>query len=200
MIQYEGMKAQESSRGNGNRQLPVGAYVGKVLGARITGKEPDQRLEIMLDVAEGKFEGFYMDKFTAAKKRNSKYEVGYKGIIKFRIPNPDNKNAMYPESDKERFDDLIYRFQESNDGFVFDGDESKLTDLLIGFSVQEDEYNGNRFTRPARLEIVQQVRDGLISPMRPRWEKQGSSRTVQTDAQSGMEVVTEKLPWDDKPY
>jgi hypothetical protein len=202
MIQYEGMKAAESSKGSGNSQLPVGAYVGKVLGARVTGKEPDQRLEIMLDVAEGKFTDFYMDKFTAAKQRNSKYEVRYKGIISFRIPNPKNKNAQYPESDKERFNDLIYRFQESNDGFVFDGDESKLTDLLIGFSVQEDEYNGNRFTKPARLEIVQQVRDGLISPMRPRWERNGQDPTKapMVDQRSGMQVVnTEALPWD-KPY
>jgi hypothetical protein len=197
MIKYEGMKAQESSKG-GNNQLPVGAYVAKVLGARVIGLAPDQQLEVMMDIAEGPYKDFYMNKFTAAKQRNSNYDVAYKCIMKFRIPNPDNKNARYPESDKERFNDLIYRFESSNDGFHFDGDESRLTDLLVGLSIQEDEFNGYRFTKPARLETVQAVRNGEVTPMRPKWEKnkQDPTPAPMVDQRSGMTIATEKLPWD----
>ena len=197
MIQYEGMKAQES--GNNNRgQLPVGAYVAKVLGARVTGEEPDQRLEIMLDIAEGPFTDFYMNKFTAAKQRGSNYEIRYKGRMNLRIPNPENKNALYPESDIRRFNDMIYRFEKSNEGFHWDGDESRLADLLVGISVQEDEFNGNRFTKPVRFEVAQDVRDGLVKPMAPRWEKNSdpTKSAPMVDQRSGMTVATEKLPWD----
>ena len=197
MIQYEGMKAQES--GNNNRgQLPVGAYVAKVLGARVTGEEPDQRLEIMLDIAEGPFTDFYMNKFTAAKQRGSNYEIRYKGLMNLRIPNPENKNALYPESDIRRFNDMIYRFEKSNEGFHWDGDESRLADLLVGISVQEDEFNGNRFTKPVRFEVAQDVRDGLVKPMAPRWEKNSdpTKSAPMVDQRSGMTVATEKLPWD----
>lgn len=197
MIQYEGMKAQES--GNNNRgQLPVGAYVAKVLGARVTGEEPDQRLEIMLDIAEGPFTDFYMNKFTAAKQRGSNYEIRYKGLMNMRIPNPENKNALYPESDIRRFNDMIYRFEKSNEGFHWDGDESRLADLLVGISVQEDEFNGNRFTKPVRFEVAQDVRDGLVKPMAPRWERNSdpTKSAPMVDQRSGMTVATEKLPWD----
>lgn len=200
MIKFEGMKAQESS-GNKNRQLPAGPYVAKVMGARITGNEPDQRLEVMFDIEEGPYAGFFMNKFQNAKERGSNYEIRYKGIISLRIPNPDNPNAMYPESDIRRFNDMIYRFEKSNDGFHWDGDEGKLTGLTVGISVQEDEYNGNRFTKPVRFEVAQDVRDGLVKPMAPRWERNGNpTNGPMKDQTSGMSIVTEKLPWDDKPY
>lgn len=196
MIKYEGMKAEEHS--SSNKQLPAGPYVAKVLGARIVGLAPDQQLEVMLDIEEGPFKGFFMNKFSAQKQRGSNYEVKYKGIIKLRIPNPNNKKAMYPESDKNRFNDMIWRFEKSNEGFHWDGDETRLTDLLIGISVQDDEYNGNRFTKPVRFETAQDVRDGLVSVMRPRWEKDSPDPTSapMVDQRSGMTISTEKLPWD----
>lgn len=203
MIRYQGMQAQES----GNRivkQLPAGPYVAKVLGARIIGNEPDQQLEIMIDIAEGAYTGFYMDKFSAQKQRESNYEVKYKGIMRIRIPNPENKRAMYPESDMKRFNDMIAKFQNSNEGVSLyndDGfDETKLTDLLIGISVQEDEYNGNKFTKPMRFENVSDVREGKVNVMSPR-QRENPTTGPMMDQKSGMmRVDTTPLPWDEKPY
>ena len=196
MINYQGMRAEES--GNNKRQLPVGAYVAKVLGARIEGEEPDQRLEVMIDIAEGPYKDYFMNKFTAAKQRGSNYTINYKGIVRLRIPNENNPKALYPESDVRRFNDAIYRFEKSNEGFHWDGDESRLADLLVGISVQEDEFNGNRFTKPVRFEVAQDVRDGLVKPMAPRWEKNSdpTKSAPMVDQRSGMTVATEKLPWD----
>jgi len=204
MIKYSGMKAEE----NGNssvKQLPAGAYVATVMGARIVGKKPALKLEVMIDIADGPYKDFYMNKFTAQKLRGSQYDVTYKGVLRLNIPDPDNKAALYPESDEKRFNDLIYRFTKSHPDlqlFTDDGfDESKLTNLLIGVSVQEDEYNGSRFTKPVRFEILEDVRNGLIKPMKPRWEKGGNrqdpTQAPMVDQRSGMPVVqTEKLPWD----
>ena len=196
MINYQGMRAEES--GNNKRQLPVGAYVAKVLGARIEGEEPDQRLEVMIDIAEGPYKDYFMNKFTAAKQRGSNYTINYKGIVRLRIPNENNPKALYPESDVRRFNDAIYRFEKSNEGFHWDGDESRLADLLVGISVQEDEFNGNRFTKPVRFEVAQDVRDGLVKPMAPRWERNSdpTKSAPMVDQRSGMTVATEKLPWD----
>jgi len=203
MIRYEGMKAEENN--SGAKFLPVGAYVGKVIDARITGKAPDQQLELALDVSEGPFMNFYMNKFMAAKNRDSQYEVKYKGVLRLRIPNDENKKARYPESDKRRFNDMIYRFEASNEGYHFDGNESSLKGLTVGFSTQEDSFNGATFTRIGRLETADDVRNGACRQMEPRHREGEENPTTapMVDQRSGMPVVnTEKLPWDenDKPW
>jgi hypothetical protein len=168
------------------------------MDTRIEGTAPDQRLAIRFDITEGPYAGFYMDKYRAAKARGSDYEIKYKGIIKIRIPNPANKNARYPESDVNRFNDMIYRFQQSNEGFIWNGDETRLQGLTIGISVQEDEYNGNKFTKPVRFEIASEVRNGMVSVIPPKnREAENPTTGPMMDQTSGMQVVsTEQLPWD----
>lgn len=206
MIRFDGMKAEES-KGGFIKHLPVGAYVGIVKNTRIEGKAPDQQLAIMLDVSEGDFAGFYTQKYLAQKERGGNYPVQYKGILRLRIPNPDNTRAQYPETDQRRFNDMIAKFQNSNDGVILyndDGfDETKLPGLTIGFSTQEDAYNGSTFTKIARLENAEDVRLGKVTPMEPRRRDEANPTTPapMMDQQSGMmQVNTVALPWDDKPY
>ena len=125
MIKYEGMRSEESK--GAVKTLPAGPYVAKVLNTSIIGKEPDQQLAVVLDIWEGEYAGWYMTKFKADKDKfgdNPNIEVKYKGVIRVRIPNPDNQNARYPESDIRRFNDMIWRFEKSNEteGFHWDGD------------------------------------------------------------------------------
>jgi len=197
MIQYNGMKA-EIKQGV-PKQLPAGAYVAKVLKVQIDGKEPDQQLVIFLDIAEGEYTDFYMNKYRAQTERGSNYKITYKGIIRLRIPNPENKNARYPESDISRFNDMIGRFERSNPGFQWDGDEQKLQFKLIGISVQEDSYNGSTFTKPVRFEIVDDVREGKVATLPPKHRDDDADPTPapMVDQRSGMQMVqTESLPWD----
>lgn len=205
MIKYNGMKAEESGNKN-NRQLPVGAYVCQVIDSQIEGKAPDQRLAVIFEIYEGEYKGWYMAKYKAQKERGSNYEIKYKGVLRLRIPNPDNKNAQYPESDQRRFNDMIARFQNSNPNTEFfndDGfDEMKLKGKLIGISVAEDEYNGASFTKPVRFENVDDVRQGLVKPIESRKQPDPTPAPMM-DQRSQMEVVnTEQLPWDmnDKPW
>lgn len=205
MIKYAGMKAEES--GNNRKYLPAGPYVAQVLDAKVEGLAPDQKLAVIFEIAEGEFTGWFMKKYNAQKERGSNYEIKYKGVLRLRIPNPDNKNAQYPESDQRRFNDMIARFQNSNPGkelFSNDGfDETKLKGLLIGVSMQEDTYNGAVFTKPARFENVEDVRQGKVSVMAPRGEQMDPTPAPMVDQRSQMEIVnTEKLPWreDDRPY
>lgn len=201
MIKYNGMKAEV--RTGAVKQLPAGPYVAKVLSVQIEGREPDQRLAVYLDIAEGEFKDFWMKKYRAQKDRETAdRKVTYKGILRIRIPNPDNKNAMYPEKDIANFNDMIGRFQASNPGFEWDGEETKLAGLLIGISVQEDSYNGYPFTKPVRFEIVDDVREGKVPVMAPknREDEPDPTTAPMMDQRSGMQVVnTENLPWD-PPY
>lgn len=198
MIRYEGMKAEESK--GTLKNIPAGPYVAKVLKTEIIGNEPDQQLAVVIDIWEGQFAGWYMTKFKADQEKGSNFPVKYKGVLRIRIPNSENKNARYPESDLRRFNDMIWRFEQSNEGFRWDGDETKLKGLLIGISIQEDTYNGKLFTKPARFEIVDDVRQGKIQVMAPRKREEDIENPTMapkmTDQRSGMEVVTEKLPWD----
>lgn len=198
MIKYEGMKSEENQ--GTKKYLPVGAYVAKVSGVKIEGEEPDQRLAIVMDVAEGEYKGFFMQQFNAARARgNQQFPVKYKGVLRIRIPNQANKRALYPESDIRRFNDMIFRFEASNPGFHWEGDENKLVGLMVGISMQEASLNGNTFTKIARLESVNDVRSGLVRPMPPRRDDNQPDPTPapQVDQRSGMQKVdTEQLPWE----
>lgn len=200
MIKYSGMKSEGILKRP--TQLPAGPYVAKVLDVTLIGKEPDEQLALWLDVAEGPFKDFFMNKYNAQlDNANNQYKPTYKGVYKLRVPNDANPNAMYPESDIRRMNDLIYRFEKSNDGFHWTGDEMKLKGLQVGINMQEDEYNGNTFTRIGRLEIADDVRKGIVKAMGPRKPREDSLDPTKTptpvDGQSGMTVVkTEKLPWD----
>ena len=194
MIEYNGMKS-EASGGNVN-QLPPGAYVAKVLKVEVNGTVPDQQLILKVDITEGEYKDFFMNKFKAASEKGSKYgPVKYKGVYKLRIPNENNKKALYPESDIKRFNDLIFRFEKSNAGYHWDGDEQKLKGLTVGINMQEDEFNGSKFTRIGRLEIAQDVQKGLIRAMRPR-ERKGDAFEPPVDPQTGFTAVeTDELPF-----
>lgn len=200
MIRFDGMKAEErGNRGNGN-QLPVGAYVCQVLDARIEGQAPDQRLAVIMEIYEGEYRGWFMKRFNY-QKEHSQYQAKYKGVIRLRIPNPDNTKAQYPESDQRKFNDMIARFQNSNPNTEFyseDGfDETLLKGKFIGISVAEDEYNGARFTKPVRFENVEDVRNGLVKPIEPKEGQPDPTPAPMKDQRSGMQMVnTEELPWD----
>ena len=208
MIKFKGMQAQESGNKGGN-QLPVGAYVCQVIDARIEGQEPDQRLAILMDICEGEHKGFYMSRFNAQKKRYEdgklQYKPKYKGCLRLRIPNPNNKTAQYPETDMRKFNDMLAKFENSNPKTEFYNengfDEALLKGKFIGINVGDDEYNGNSFTKIYRLENVEDVRQGLVKPI----ERNAPDPTPapMVDQRSQMEIVnTEQLPWDvnDRPY
>ena len=198
MKSFSGFKSEASS--TKPKMLPAGPYVAKVLAVKIDGKAPDQKLVIRMDVAEGEFKNYFRDRFDRESK---KFDAKYKGDYILRIPNDENENAMYPETDKRNFNDMAYRFAQSNPGYhvEFDNngnwDEQSLVGLVVGINMQEREFNGNTYTSIGRLETADDVRKGIVKPMAPRKPKDNPVPSV--DQKSGMAKVEEELPWDDKP-
>ena len=188
MKAFNGFKA-EASTGK-VKQLPVGAYVAKIKKVFIDGTEPDQYIRLRVDVCEGPYENFFLNRFMADKE-SSKYEPKYKGDYKIRIPNDNNPKAMYPESDLKRFNDMIYRIEQSNDGYHWDWNEKGLEGLLVGINMVESEYNGYKFTKIGRTEIAQDVRAGKLKA-----PKGDADDTQFVDQQSGFVAVeTDELPF-----
>lgn len=195
MKAFEGFKA-EASRG-GYPMLPAGAYQAVVNAVKIDGNEPDQTLVIRVDITDGEFTGYFKKRYDNDKSNSSgKYEPRYKGDYRLRIPNPANTKALYPESDLKRFNDAMWRFEKSNDGFHWDWNEQKLVGLKIGINMQEGTYNGNPYTVIGRLEDVNDVKNGICEKMKPRKPKGDTVAAETIDPQSGFTQVEDAdVPW-----
>jgi len=102
---------------------------------------------------------------------------------------------MYPESDKKRFNDAIYRIEKSNEGYHWDWNEQGLVGKLIGINMQDSDYKGYPTTVIGRLEITDDVRKGIVKKMPPKQQK-GDAYEPPVDKQSGFTAVeTDELPF-----
>ena len=191
MKAFNGFKSEAS--GKSFEQLPPGAYVAQIKAVKMEGQEPDQTLILRLDVSEGEYEGYYTKRYIHdTKNEKSRYPAKYKGDFRIRIPNENNKKAMYPESDLRRFNDAIYRIEQSNAGYHWDWNEDGLKGLTVGMSVRQGTYNGSGYTKIARLEIADDVRRGLVKEMLPMAPRSDASYDPPIDQQSGFYQVTDE--------
>ena len=189
MKAFEGFKSEATSGGK-YPMLPAGPYVARIINVKIDGDEPDQSLILRLDIAEGEHAGYYTKRYKAEDAKQGKYPAKYKGDLRIRIPNPDNKRAMYPESDLRRFNDAIYRIESSNPGYTWDWEERGLIGKIVGVNVRPGTYNESPFTKPYRLEIADDVRKGIVQPMEPM-QPRGDAWEPPTDQQTGYAVVND---------
>ena len=197
MKAFDGFKSEKSSGGSFG-QLPAGAYEGKITSVKIEGTEPDQTLAIALDVTEGEYAGYFSRRLKHDQENSTgKYDVKYKGVYRLRIPNPENTRALYPDSDKKRFGDAIWRIEASNPGYHWDWNEKGLIGRAVGFSMQEGTFNDIPYTTIGRLEVIDDVRAGNVPPMKPRKPRSDSSAVAvpETSAPAGFTPVETELPF-----
>ena len=191
MINYTGMKAEAGS--TKYPMLPEGGYVAVVKAVKIEGSAPAQRLVIRLDVSEGEQKGYFTNRYNSDKAKGGQYEVKYKGDYSLLIPNDQNANDAWPMTTLRRFNDMIWRFEGSNPGYHWDGDETKLVGKTIGINMQLGTYNDSEYTKIGRLEIADDVRAGKVQPMKPakpHYSDGYDGGAVSTDPQSGFTDVS----------
>lgn len=155
--------------------LPVGAYVGKVVSAEIetiNGQNGSfERLVLKLDVTEGEHKDHYTNLYESQK--GGAYPARYRGVIRFTIP---QKGSQYEAGQKKSLEHLAFCLEDSNPKYKWDGDESKMKGLAIGFSVRERDWimeqNGalesGTTTEIGRVESVQRVKAGTVKPMKKK--------------------------------
>lgn len=116
-----------------NERLPKGAYVCVIKGvkyeegkAAANGKKYSDRLIVLFDIAEGEYQGFFRNQYDNNSNENKKY----KGKAIVYIPRDDgSQEDIWSKKDFARW---TYSLEESNSGYVWDWDESKWKDKLIG--------------------------------------------------------------------
>ena len=118
----------KSKRRTNYEQLPKGAYVIKIVGVR-EDKWPsgDRCLKIAFDVAEGPHKGIYANLFEQRKANNENAQWPFDGVFTLNVP-ADNSETYVWTNWNSFFADL----EDSNSGFVFDGDIKKLKGKVIG--------------------------------------------------------------------
>lgn len=198
MKPFTGFKSEPKKSGK-YPMLPAGAYVAQIVMARVIGKEPDQTLVLRLEISEGEHAGYFTDRYNHDAKNSQNYKPQYKGDLKLRIPNENNQRARYPESDLKTFNDAIYRIESSNPGYHWDWNEDGLAGLTVGLNMQAGEYNGYPYTRPGRLETADDVRNGIVEPMKAR-DAQSDATEPPVDQQSGYADVTGQIDLSEVPF
>jgi hypothetical protein len=198
MAKINGFKSEAPS--NSFPMLPVGAYVCGIKNVKIEGKAPDQQIVLRLDIIEGEQTAYFTKRYNHDTNAGGKYEVRYKGDFKIQIPDANNAKRQHPEWDLKTLNNSIWCIEASNPGFKWDGDTDHIGELkgkLVGINVREGIYNGNTFTQIGKLETVDDVRQGLVKPMKPRSDGSSLPQTAPAAADpSGFTPVeTEELPF-----
>lgn len=140
------------------KQLPLDAYVCKIIKATVQGSEYGEQLCIGFDIAEGAYAGFYKKEFAANTMENKKY----KGVLRIWLPKHDGSEK--DEWAKSILKGLVSSVEKSNPGYKWNWDESSLVGRFIGILFRNEEWDYNNKTgwsvRPFRAISVDSVREG----------------------------------------
>ena len=180
-------------------QLPKGAYVVKILGAKIAQSTwGATQLVIQFDIAEGEYKDFYRHQYDRNSNEDKKWPVD--GVFYLEIPGDGSAEYVITN-----YDTFFADLEDSNNGFVFAGDEKTLKGKLIGakMHIEQSEYNGKVYdhTRMKWTCIADDVRNGKAGRL-PNDKliavSSGSNRSAADSyANSGFSSADdEELPFD----
>lgn len=164
--------------------LPAGGYIVELRNAKIKeykNRDGDafERFEIAIDIAEGEFKDYYANDYCNQTNEDKKW----KGVLRLYMPKEDGSEQ--DEWTKSRFKSFIEAVEDSNPGFHWDWDESKLRGKKIGclFRLEEWEYNGKtgKKAQPFKAVSVEKIKSGNFKiPKEKLLEKNASAPTAPT--------------------
>lgn len=137
-----------------SRKLPAGGYIVKIIAAKVKTYEYEGRsfdkLEVALDINEGEYKGFYQEDFDAQQQEDKKW----KGVKRFNVPTDDGSKA-------DNFSQRVLKgatdaLEDSNPGYHWDWDETKLKGKLVGclFRMEEWSMNGKKGWKAQPFKFV----------------------------------------------
>ena len=115
--------------------------------------------------------------------------------MRYNIPKP---GSQYEQGQKKALEHLAFCLEDSNAGYKWNGDETKMAGLAIGFSVREADWlmerNGGMdygtTTEIGRAESVNRIKAGEVKPMRKR-ELSAKDKEKLEAYQESMEIANE---------
>jgi len=184
---YDEMQVYE-----GQERLPVGGYVLKILGTKVEEYSWGNVLVLRIDVAEGDHTDFYKKNYEA-QQENQKW----KGT--FRINLPKNDGSEMDQWSIRKLKASMTAIEKSNEGYVWNWDETSLKGKLVGglFGNKEFEYNGKRgfFTDCRLLCGAERIRSGDFTIPADKLLN-GNTTTNDLDIPEGFQAVKD----DDIPF
>lgn len=197
MLNFKSVNRNQVRQQGAFQVLPKGAYVVKIVNVKTEAnkKNDGQHLRIAFDIAEGEYKDFYMKQFHANTNEDRKWP----NDANFSISIPDDSS---PDWMAQRFFTFLANVEDSNKGYTFDGDETKLKGKLVGglFRNEQSEYNGNiydhirlQWTRPA--DDIRNDKYGSL----PK-DKLITAKAVPTNADTGFISVPEDVGADEIPF
>lgn len=142
-------------------QLPKGNYVCKIMKIdETTTKKGARYLLIYFDIAEGEYKDFYAKKYQEDDRDNKVWS--YDAVYWLAIPYDDCPGWM-----QNKWDTFWANVEDSNNGYVFTGDEKTIKGKTFGgaFKLEQTQGNNGRVYDHTKLDstyIAQDVRDGKV--------------------------------------
>lgn len=175
MRKIDGFTAQE--RSGGKEILPAGGYVAKILDAHEkqtqTGKS---MLEISFDIASGEYTGFFKKDYA----QNTAEDKRWRGVYRLFVPVGDGSER--DSWSKNTLENAIWAIEESNPGYHWDWDESKLKGKTVGvlFRDKEWEYNGltGITTECGAFTTVDKINSKTFKPLKAKMLKKQQKQEI----------------------
>ena len=172
--------------------LPKDAYVVKILGAKEENGQYGPQVSIAFDIAEGKYAGFYQAQF----ERNTNEDKKWPFDAVFYLTVPEDSSPEYVWRDWNSF---FADLEDSNNGFVFDGDVKKLKGKLIGgvFHIKQS-AKGDKVYSNTKMKwscVADDVRNGKITRFPDDVIVQKNAQTID-DFVNLPDGTDEKAPWE----
>ena len=149
----------KSKRTKQFKALPKGAYVIKILSAKEVqnANKNGSHLAFAFDIAEGEYKDFYKGQFDRNTSEDKKWPID--AIFYLTIPHDGCADYVVTN-----YDSFFADLEDSNNGFVFSGDEKALKGKVIGakMHIRQTEYNGKVYdhTRMKWSCVADDVRKG----------------------------------------
>lgn len=180
--------------------LPAGAYSCRIQGAKIkeyTGKDGSQfeKLEIALDIDEGDFKDFYKQDFDSQQTEDKRW----KGVLRLYLPKDDGS-----EKDgwtASRLKACINAIEDSNGGYHWDWNESKLKGKKAGCIFRREEWSFNGKTgwkaQPFKLIAYEDFKEGRF---RLPKDKPLDNKSTPVKKPENFDEIVEIESDDDLPF
>ena len=184
-------KYDKTKRKKAFEQLPKGAYVICIKGAK---EEPNRNgsgthLTILFDIAEGEYAGIYKRQYDNNSNEDKKWPID--GTYYLNVPDDSSQQYAW-----DNWNTFFADLEDSNNGFVFNGEPKALKNKLIGgkFAIEQREFNGQIYdsTKLRWTCVADDVREGKAGKM-------PNDKLVKTDAGKGFVPVDENAD-EDLPF
>lgn len=144
-----------------SEKLPEGAYICKILNVEYkTTDNPEwsDRIELCFDIAEGEQKDFFRKQY----QTNTSEDKKWKGKVSINVPKDDgSERDGWTKNAFARWPDAL---EKSNIGYIWDWDESKWKNKMVGivFGITGTVINGKEVTyTEARFPVpVDTVKNG----------------------------------------